>query len=261
MGTWFHSGKACLVATGSWMFFTAAAPVGPAAPQAAPLTLEAAAREAIAWHPALTQAAGELNARETEVDVARAGYSPQISAGLATGLDSRLTADWRPRPQINASQMLFDFGKVSSAVDLARAGTRVGEAQMLLAIDQLVRDTGYALIEVQRGEALHAVALEQLERVRAMAIRAATLRIQTAWRSITHSRRFQRQRAATLWIQRSTRGYLARRTVRMQHAAASRLKYTIVGRAQITATRGRPCSAPLQLLAPMGGSLAHCHLA
>lgn len=168
MGTWFHSGKACLVAAGSWMFFTAAAPVGPAAPQAAPLTLEAAAREAIAWHPALTQAAGELNARETEVDVARAGYSPQISAGLATGLDSRLTADWRPRPQINASQMLFDFGKVSSAVDLARAGTRVGEAQMLLAIDQLVRDTGYALIEVQRGEALHAVALEQLERVRAI---------------------------------------------------------------------------------------------
>nr|MBA4769007.1 TolC family protein [Sphingobium sp.] len=150
------------------MLFVAAAPVGPAANQAAPLTLEAAAREAIAWHPALTQAAGELSARETEVDVARAGYSPQVSAGLATGLDSRLTADWRPRLQINASQMLFDFGKVSSAVDLARAGTRVGEARMLLAIDQLVRDTGYALIEVQRGEALHAVALEQLERVRAI---------------------------------------------------------------------------------------------
>jgi adhesin transport system outer membrane protein len=168
MGTWFHNGRAYLLLAGGLLISAAYAQTGPVVNPADPVTLEEAAREAIAWHPVLTQAAGELNARTTEVDVARAGYSPQISAGIATGYDSRLTADWRPRPQINASQMLYDFGKVSSAVDAARAGTRVGEAEMLLAVDGLIRDTGYAMIEVQRGEALHRIGMEQLERVRAI---------------------------------------------------------------------------------------------
>ncbi|WP_420144569.1 TolC family protein [Sphingobium sp.] len=150
------------------MMAAAVAETGPAVNAADPVTLEEAAHEAIAWHPILTQAAGELNARGEEVNVARAGYSPQISAGFVTGYDSRLTGDWRPRPQVNATQMLYDFGKVGSAVDSAEAGTRIGQAQMLLAIDGLVRDTGYAVIEFQRGEALHRVAMEQLERIRAI---------------------------------------------------------------------------------------------
>ena len=164
----FHVGKVCLWLVGSALASTAPAQTGSVPDTAGPITWEAAAREAIAWHPVLTEAAGELNARGEEVNVARAGYSPQISAGLATGYDSRLTGDWRPRPQVNASQMIFDFGKVSSAVEGARAGTRVGEAEMLLAIDGLVRETGYAMIEVQRGEALYHVAMDQLERIRAI---------------------------------------------------------------------------------------------
>ncbi|MEC3950785.1 TolC family protein [Sphingobium sp. HWE2-09] len=164
----FHVGKVYLWLVGSALASAAPAQTGSGPDNAGLITWEAAAREAIAWHPALTVAAGELNARGEEVNVARAGYSPQISAGLATGYDSRLTGDWRPRPQINASQMIFDFGKVSSAVEGARAGTRVGEAEMLLAIDGLVRETGYAMIEVQRGEALYQVAMDQLERIRAI---------------------------------------------------------------------------------------------
>ncbi|MEC3910174.1 TolC family protein [Sphingobium sp. CR2-8] len=164
----FHSGTGCLLMAGSLLISSAFAQTGATVDPAGPVTLESAAREAIAWHPALTQAAGDLNARGEDVNVARAGYSPQISAGLATGYDSRLTGDWRPRPQVSASQMIYDFGKVGSAVDAAEAGTRVGAADMLLAIDGLIRDIGYALIEAQRGEALHQVALEQLERVRAI---------------------------------------------------------------------------------------------
>jgi adhesin transport system outer membrane protein len=134
-----------------------------------PLALEDAAREAIAWHPAVIEAAGELNARAEEVNIARAGYSPQISAGVGMSYDTRLTADWRPRPQFQASQMLFDFGKVRSAVDAAHAGTKIGEAELLLAVDGLIRDTGNALIEVQRANALHQVAEEQLVRVQEIA--------------------------------------------------------------------------------------------
>lgn len=135
-------------------------------PAAAAVTLEGAARAAVAWHPAVLEAVGTVGAREAEVSVARAGYSPQISAGVGSGYDNRVSGDWRPRPQIGASQMLYDFGKVSSAVQSAEAGTRVGHAQLLLAVDTLIRDTGYAVIELQRAVALKAVAREQLERIR-----------------------------------------------------------------------------------------------
>lgn len=131
-----------------------------------PVTLDGAAREAVAWHPAVLEAVGTLGARGAQVDAARAGYLPQVSAGVGSGYDNRISGDWRPRPQVGASQMLYDFGKVSGAVASARAGTRVGQAELLLAVDTLIRDTGYAVIELQRAIALAQVAHDQLENVR-----------------------------------------------------------------------------------------------
>lgn len=132
------------------------------------LTLEAAARRAVAWHPSVVQALGELAARGEAIAEARAGYSPQVSAGIGSGYDNRVSGAWRPRPQIGASQMLYDFGKVRSAVDAARSGEVAGRADMLLAVDTLVRETGFAVIELQRNAALHRVAQDQLASVGAI---------------------------------------------------------------------------------------------
>ncbi len=131
-----------------------------------PVTLETAAREAVAWHPSLTEAAGALAARGEDVKAARAGYLPTVSAGIGSGFDSRVSGTLRPRPQLGASQMLFDFGKVSSEIAGARAGTRVGRAEMLLAVDTLIRDTAYAVIEYQRASAQRIIAAEQADRIR-----------------------------------------------------------------------------------------------
>lgn len=131
-----------------------------------PLSLERAVREAVAWHPNIIEAVSSLDARNEDVDAARAGYLPQISAGVGAGYDNRTSASWRPRPQVSASQMLYDFGKVRSTVDAAQAGTRIGRADLLLAIDTLIRDTGYAIVETQRNAALHQIAEEQLSRIR-----------------------------------------------------------------------------------------------
>ena len=136
-----------------------------AADNVGPVTLEGAAREAVAWHPSIIEAAGALNARGEDVAAARAGYLPTISAGVGSGYDNRVSGTWRPRPQVGASQMLYDFGKVSSDIAAARAGTRVGRADMLLAIDTLIRDTAYALIELQRATALRAIAGEQVDSI------------------------------------------------------------------------------------------------
>jgi outer membrane protein, adhesin transport system len=136
-----------------------------AAQEADGLSLEAAIRQAVAWHPNVTAAAATFDARGADVDVARAGYLPRVSAGVAAGYDNRFGSAWRPRPQVSATQMLYDFGKVRSAVDAAQAGTRVGRADLLIAIDGLIRETGYAIVEVQRNAALHDIAQEQLSRI------------------------------------------------------------------------------------------------
>src|SRR5690606_2438059 len=55
---------------------------------------------------------------------------------------------------ISASQMLWDFGKVSSAVDVASHSADRNRARVLKSIEDLSRDTATAFIEVQRGMAL-----------------------------------------------------------------------------------------------------------
>jgi adhesin transport system outer membrane protein len=140
---------------------TAPNPVGP-------VTLDSAAREAVAWHPSVIEAVERLSARAEGIKEASAGYRPQIRAGTSAGYDSAARDGWRPRANISATQMLYDFGKVSSTVALAEAGTKVGRAQLLLAVDNLIRDTSYAIIEVQRTAALRDVARNQLASIRSI---------------------------------------------------------------------------------------------
>lgn len=154
-----------LVATGVVMTATLCGS-GMAADAPGPVTLETAARDAVAWHPSVIEAAGTLAAAGEDVAAARAGYLPTVSAGIGSGYDSRVSGTWRPRPQFGASQMLYDFGKVSSDVAAARAGTRASRAEMLLAVDTLIRDTAYAVIELQRATAQRAIARDQAERIR-----------------------------------------------------------------------------------------------
>lgn len=133
-----------------------------------PLPWEAAVREAVQWHPSITESVGRLQARVEEVDAAKAGYKPQISGGIGSSYDNITQSRWRPRASLSASQMLFDFGKVSSSVAAAEAGTRIGRADLLLAVDSLIRDTSYAVIEIQRDMILRQVALDQLASIQSI---------------------------------------------------------------------------------------------
>jgi adhesin transport system outer membrane protein len=133
------------------------------------LSLEVAVRRAVEWNPSIEEAVARIGAEEAEIRVARAGYYPTIRGGIGTEYDNRLRGSaWLPRPQISASQMLLDFGKVSSDVAAARAGVEISRAQLLLAVDNLVRDTAQTVVEIQRHEALIEVADAQLESVQAI---------------------------------------------------------------------------------------------
>ena len=127
------------------------------------ITLESAVHDAVGWHPSIDQAVAALSSSGQEIEEAKAGYYPQISGGVGPSLSVVGGVSWRPRATVSSSQMLYDFGKVRSSVDAAKAGEKISRADLLQAVDGLARNTSFAVIEVQRGKALLAVAQEQLE--------------------------------------------------------------------------------------------------
>lgn len=148
---------------------TAGTPVTglPSTPADAGLARTVAA--AVAWHPSVRDAAGRVFEAGEYIDVARAGYFPQLNAGVTSERGSRNVTGYNSRQvhrfTVSASQMLYDFGKVASAVDRAHAIRAAARARVLLAVDQVARDVAQAWIEVRRYEGLQAIAREQKQGV------------------------------------------------------------------------------------------------
>ncbi|WP_272905098.1 TolC family outer membrane protein [Pseudomonas petrae] len=127
------------------------------------LGLEQAVRLAVDWHPSISEAIGTLYQQAEGINVAEAGYYPQISGGIKGGYTSGYGSDDGSQSvSISLKQMLYDFGKVSNAVEAARAKAARSQASILLAIDQVSRDTAFAYIEVQRYQRLVDIAREQI---------------------------------------------------------------------------------------------------
>lgn len=130
------------------------------------LSLTDAVLQAAQWHPSIAEAIGNLYKQGEGINVARAGYYPQISGGLRTGYDTGYGGD-RNSQALNLSlkQMLYDFGKVDSAVNAAKAAAARAQANILLVVDDLARDTAYAWIETRRYEQLMTIARDQIRGV------------------------------------------------------------------------------------------------
>lgn len=141
-------------------------PSGQAASDRDRLGLAEAVVAAAQWHPSIAEAIGNLYKQGEGITVARAGYYPQVSGGIRAGYDTGNGAD-RGSQALNLSlkQMLYDFGKVDKAVDAARAAAARAQANILLVLDELARDTAYAWIETRRYEQLMIIARDQIRGV------------------------------------------------------------------------------------------------
>ncbi len=133
------------------------------------LSMEEAVKRSIGWHPAIDEASGRIHQSEERIRAAQAGYYPSINAGINSAYKNRDEQGWRPKLEVTASQLLYDFGKVSSSVDTELAGKKINQARMLLEVDNLARDTANAVIEVQRYRALVDLAQAQVEGVKKIA--------------------------------------------------------------------------------------------
>lgn len=135
------------------------------------LTLDQAVQRAVQWHPDIAQAISKMLEQTNQVDVAKAKYYPQVSAGMNNGYSNTYTEKgYSPSFVLSVTQMLYDFGKVSSSVRSAEAGVAQEQANVLLSIDTVTHDTAAALVEVQGYQQLVNIAQKQLVALQRLAI-------------------------------------------------------------------------------------------
>lgn len=111
--------------------------------------------------PEISQNIANLAAQGAYIDVAKAEYYPQISGGLST---ADLTSGERGRQLIslNATQMLYDFGKVKSSVNVQEARLAVAQANVLTSVDNIAYDTANTIVNIQRYQDITKIAQQQI---------------------------------------------------------------------------------------------------
>lgn len=121
-----------------------------------------AIQRAIQQHPELSQIGAMIAAQNANIDVAKSAYYPQISGGVET---ADLTSGERGRQllKLNASQMLYDFGKVKNSVNKQETELYLQQAQLLLKLDEIALETANTIINVKRYQELSQSAQEQLD--------------------------------------------------------------------------------------------------
>ena len=137
------------------------------------MDMYSAVKAAIAWHPSVRTAQGQLLQADEGVAVAKAGYYPQVQAGIGSQMRNRVMESYGSRrvhdASVSVSQMLYDFGKVDSAVLQAEASLTTAQAQVQLSIEEVARETALAWVEVHRQQDLSEIAKAQVKGVSALA--------------------------------------------------------------------------------------------
>ncbi|WP_322853169.1 TolC family protein, partial [Acinetobacter pittii] len=125
------------------------------------VSLVDAVQYAVQRNPNISQAISTLAGQNAGIDVARAGYYPQISGGITTG-DLSSGERGRQLLTLSATQMLFDFGKVKSGVSVEKAKLQVEQANVLVSIDDIALDVAQSIINIQRYLQLNKIAEQQI---------------------------------------------------------------------------------------------------
>lgn len=144
-----------------------AAQVSATLPRAQQLSLDQAVKMAVQRHPSIAQSIATLAGQNANIDVAKAGYYPQLSAQVRSG---DLTSNQRGSQvfAVDASQMVYDFGKIKNSVDIEQARLRYQQAGVLIAIDDIALQTARAVINTMRYQQLvkiHHAQLKGLQRL------------------------------------------------------------------------------------------------
>jgi len=122
--------------------------------QSQPRVLKDAVQIAVQRNPEISQTLATLAAQNANIDVAKAGYYPQITGGMNTGDLTQKSSRGQQVLALSASQMVYDFGKVKSGVNTEQARLAVEQANVLVKIDDISLDVAQTIINIQRYKKL-----------------------------------------------------------------------------------------------------------
>ncbi|EFM0018163.1 TPA: TolC family protein [Escherichia coli] len=131
-------------------------------PTSRTLDISEAVKIAVQRHPEISQNIASLASQNANIDVAKAAYYPQLSGGISTG---DMTSGERGRQllSLNATQMVYDFGKVKSSVDIQKARLALQQAQVLVKIDEVALEVASAIVNLKRYEEVCRIAQQQVD--------------------------------------------------------------------------------------------------
>ncbi len=94
--------------------------------------------------------------------MAKAAYYPQLSGGVGTG---DLTSGERGRQvvSLNATQMLYDFGKIKTNVSVEETRLAENQARVLVSLDQVALEVADAIVHVKRYQEITKIAEQQIQ--------------------------------------------------------------------------------------------------
>lgn len=108
------------------------------------MPLNEAVRKGLAIHPEVRAALADVGAAGTDVKIAKGGYYPSVSvSGGPQSFDLAGTAY-----DVTAAQMLYDWGRVASAVDRSRAVRRKLSQQALVKRDEAALDIAGIYLDI-----------------------------------------------------------------------------------------------------------------
>lgn len=237
--------RAAVAMLGAALLWPAAASAQAPLPQggARPLGMSDAVRTAVASHPSVRNAAGQALQADEGIAAARSGYYPQVSAGISSRTSNSQIEGYGSRQvhqaSLSVSQMLYDFGKVEGAVGEAQGTAAAARARILLAMDNVARDTAQAWVEVHRQQAMGAVAQAQVDGVRALA-------------SLVRERQSKGATSQSDVAQAQSRLEAARTQLLSAEAQAQRWRLNLMNLTQGTAPSGITGEAPAALAGACG---------
>ena len=121
------------------------------------VSLNEVAQMVVSYHPRVAQSLAEAKGQEDMIDVAAAGYYPQISAGMNMGYDKNSSGAGSTNARavsVEVRQTLYDFGKTANQVKSEELGFEGAKTQSTITKEELVHTTTSTLIEAVRQKKL-----------------------------------------------------------------------------------------------------------
>lgn len=126
------------------------------------LNLSDAIYQALQHRPEITQRIATAAGQGANIQAVKAQYFPQISAGVNS---ADLMTDERGRQiySLTATQVVYDFGKIKTAVDIEQAKLLQEQANTLESIDHIAYQTAHAMVNINRYQQVVDIATQQIE--------------------------------------------------------------------------------------------------